>query len=483
MALTRRTFLLATGSVPAVLAAADGWPGRDRWERLRRRLSGPLFRPADAGYETARQGFMALYDQRPAAVARCLRGEDVQRCVEFAAAHRIPISARSGGHSYAGYSTVDGGLVVDLSRLNAVRVGRDGRAEIGPGARLGPIYAALGGAGRLLPAGTSPVVGIAGLALGGGIGVLARKYGLTCDRLVAARLVTADGRLHTVSAESEPDLLWALRGGGGGNFGIVISFTFDTAPALGLSVFELEFPPAAMAALLAVWPAWQQAMPDELWTNCGLAADRVVAGGCFVGPAAKLRPMVDELVRRVGTPPVKRAEVEKDYLATMTHYAGCADLGGPSCAPSWNGGGGAIARGSYVAASRMLRRPFTDPDAVARLFGGDPELYTIMDGFGGAIAEVGPAESAFPHRDVLASIQVLHGVAPVPGGEAAARRAVGVVRDGLGEDAGTTGYVNYIDPEMPDWARAYYGRNLPRLRAVARRYDPDRLFAFPQGVD
>ncbi|MFC4083629.1 FAD-binding oxidoreductase [Amycolatopsis samaneae] len=466
------------------MVTKDGWPGHDRWERLRRRLSGPLIRPGEAGYDVARQGFMTLYDRRPAAVARCLRVEDVQACVEFAAECGLPVSARSGGHGYVGYSTVDNGLVVDLSRMDTVRVRGYGRAEIGAGARLGPIYATLGRAGRLLPGGTCAAVGIGGLTLGGGIGVVARKYGLTCDHLESARLVTADGRARTVSAESEPDLLWALRGGGGGNFGIVTSFTFGTARAPRLSTFELKFPPASMATLLDIWPRWQHGMPDELWTNCGLHGDgRIVTGGCFAGPVERLRPMVDDLVRRMGAEPLERTEAERDYLATMTYYAGCADLAGSACAPSWNGGGGAIGRGTYVAASRMLRRPFTDPGEVARLLTSDPALYTIIDGFGGAIAEVGPGESAFAHRDALASIQVLRDVAPGPGGKAAARRAVGLVRDGLGEDVGTTGYVNYLDPEMPDWANAYYGRSLPRLRALARRYDPDRVFAFPQGLD
>ncbi|MFD9961953.1 FAD-binding oxidoreductase [Amycolatopsis sp. NPDC058986] len=484
MALTRRTFLTAAGAVPAAVATGDGWPGADRWERLRRRLSGPLYRPGEPDYDTARQGFMALYDRRPAAVARCLRAEDVQACVGFAAEYGLPISARSGGNSYAGYSTVDGGLVVDLSRMTTVRPRPDGQAEVAPGARLGPVYTMLGAAGRLLPGGTCPAVAISGLALGGGIGVVAKKYGLTCDHLVSARVVTADGRLRTVSAASEPDLFWALRGGGGGNFGIVTSFTFRTVPVPDLSTFRLEFPRGTMAALLAVWPRWQHAMPDELWANCDLFGDgRVVASGCLTGPVGRLRPLVDELVRRVGTRPVDRTERERDYLAAMAYYAGCTDLAGPGCAPSWNGGGGALGRGRYVAASRMLRRPVTDPDAVARLLTSDPALHTIVDGFGGAIAAVRPEDSAFPHRDALASIQVLRDVEQVDGGEAAARRAVGVVRDGLGEDVGTTGYVNYIDPEMPDWARAYYGRNLPRLRAVAGRYDPDRLFAFPQGVD
>ncbi|MEC3976760.1 BBE domain-containing protein [Amycolatopsis sp. H20-H5] len=206
------------------------------------------------------------------------------------------------------------------------------------------------------------------------------------------------------------------------------------------------------------------------------------SGGCFVGPESRLKPFVDDLVRRVGTAPLRRTAAEFDYLGAMRHYAGCDDLGGQACAPGWSGGGGGIGRNAYVGTSRMLTKPLSDPQAAADLLTGEPGLFTIIDAAGGAIGRVGPHESAFPHRAALGSFQVLHDVNASAGDEAYARRAIGVVRDELGKEFGTAGYVNYLDPEMPDWARAYYGDSLPRLRALARKYDPERLFAFPQGL-
>ncbi|WP_037305058.1 FAD-binding oxidoreductase [Amycolatopsis orientalis] len=468
MELGRRTVLRLAGAVPA-MAVVPGPGGGDEWERLRARLAGPLFRPGEPGYDEARLGFFSLYDHRlPAGIAVCANEDDVRRCVDFAARHHVPIAARSGGHSYAGYSIVDRGLIVDLSRLSSVEILPGGRAAIGAGAVLGQVYEALAAAGRALPAGSCPAVGIAGLTLGGGIGVLARKYGLTCDSVESVRFVGADGKLRLVSAETAPDLLWALRGGGGGNFGIVTSFTFRTAAARKLTNFALTFPPAALADLVAAWQEWQPAMPDELWAGMGLGATVANCGGCFVGSAAQVNPLLDDLVRRVGTQPIKREVTEQGHLAAMRSFA--EEAGFPAVARE---------RADYVATSRILTRPVRDTDVLASLLTSDPDLYTIFDAYGGAIARVPPSESCFPHRDALGSIQVIRGTSD---GEARARQVIGQVRDELGRELGQAGYVNYIDPEMPHWAKAYYGESLPRLRRVARKYDPDGLFAFEQGL-
>ncbi|MEU7791707.1 FAD-binding oxidoreductase [Amycolatopsis sp. NPDC049159] len=466
----RRTFLRVSGAVP--VAGLAGWPPPDDWERLRKRLSGPLFRQADPGYTEAKQGFFTMYDDRmPAAVVGAARVEDVQAALGFAARHGLPVAARGGGHSYPGYSTVDGGIVVDLSRFSGVEVRPDGRAVIGAGARLGPIATTLAAAGRVLPAGSCDTVGIAGLALGGGVGLLDRAYGLTCDHLEAARIVTADGRARTVSRSAEPDLFWALRGGGGGNFGIVTGFTFRTVPIADVATFELTFPDGTQTALFAAWQDWLPAQPDELW--CGVNIDAVTANasGTFLGTEARLKELLDDLVRRVGTPPAERGARVLDHVSAMRSFDE------PEARP-----GAAAARAAYVGTSRMLLRPVTDPAAVVELLVADPKVGTLIDSAGGAIARVGARETAFPHRCALASFQFLHGAAPADGGEAGARRALAAVRDGLGPEFGTTGYVNYLDPEMPDWAEAYYGVNLPRLRAVARKYDPRGIFAFPQGL-
>ncbi|MEV0681131.1 FAD-binding oxidoreductase [Actinosynnema sp. NPDC050436] len=450
----RRTFIGAAG------LAFTGWD-RD-WHRLR--LSGRLVLPGDPDYDVQRRPFNTLYEQRrPAAIALCATEDDVARCLEHASRERLPVAARSGRHSYAGYSVPEGGLVVDLAALAGVRPGRE--AVVGAGTSMIELYERLGAAGRLLPGGTCRSVGIGGLALGGGISVVARAYGLTCDHLVGARVVTPDGCLRRVDAEHDPDLFWALRGGGGGNFGVVTSFRFGTAPARDLVPFVLITPPGAEVDVFGAWQEWLADLPDELWTACRLEMGRppsALVSGCWVGTPEGLAPWLDRFAAKV--PVLSRDVRPMDYLTAMRHFAGCLD----GCPP--------VEGNRFVASSRVLRGP-VDPATAVRLVDRPRSGAILFDSFGGAIARVRPDATAFPHRDASASAQIFVDATGVA--EAEARRELAEVRDGLGASGG---YVNYIDPEMPDWRAAYYGRNHARLHRVARRYDPDRVLAFPQAV-
>jgi FAD/FMN-containing dehydrogenase len=455
-------------TTPPSTAAAPRPPD---WIALRGRVSGGLVLPADRGYDQARRVYNTLFDgRRPAAVAHCVRPEDVQACVDVAAAARIPVAARSGGHSYAGYSSPDGALVVDLGPMSGVRVVADGTAVVAAGTRLIDVVTALAAKGRCLPTGSCPSVGIAGLTLGGGIGVLSRAFGLTCDHLVSAQVVTAGGELRTASAEEEPDLFWALRGGGGGNFGIVTSFTFATEPAPpALTVFSLRFD-AGAADVLGAWQDWMRGAPNELWSDCVIQAGSPPTArisGCFVGDDAACSRQLG----RLAVAPADRSSNTLGYLDAMRFFAGCEQPGTP-CGPE------DVGRDSFVASSRILDRP-ADPAAVVALLDGLTGLDLLLDSLGGAVAAVDPDATAFPHRAAVASAQIF---ANTDGGQALATRQVAAVREGLGRLAGARGYVNYIDPRMPDWANAYYGANLPRLRTVATDYDPDGVFAFAQGL-
>jgi FAD/FMN-containing dehydrogenase len=426
-------------------------------DTLARALTGRLLRPTDAEYARAKLAFLTQYDdRRPAAIALCQTEADVQRCVEFVATQGMPVAARSGGHSYAGYSTPDGGLIIDVSRLDAVEVHEDGTAVVGAGARMAGVYAGIGRAGRMLSAGTCPSVGIAGLTLGGGIGVLGRKCGLASDQLVKARIVTADGTIRTVSDSQEPDLFWALRGGGGGNFGVVTEFTFRTAPAEPLTVWSLEYTPDRRPQILHSWQEWQHDMPDEMWSLCRVstAMNSSEVAGCLVGADTGL---VDDLARRIGGKPQRRQR-ELDFPAAMDHYAE-----------------GTSRRAAFVATSRMLTGPM-DPQAMVDLVTAGPELTCLIDSFGGAIAR---GDGAFPHRDAIASIQVTNQIRTT---SPEARRELAPIRRQLGEWFGTNGFLNYIDPEMPDWRQAYYGASARRLAEVAGAYDPNRVFSFPQAI-
>jgi len=447
------------------------------WPALRARVSGGLLLPGDAGYGAARRSYNRRFDGRdPAAIARCATVEDVRACVAVAAESRTPVAARSGGHSYAGYSTPDGGFVIDLAGASAIDVRPDGTAVIGAGARLIDVYAALAKAGRCLPAGSCPTVGIAGLTLGGGQGVLTRKYGLTCDRLIAAEVVTADGAVRTASAESEPDLFWALRGGGGGNFGVVTSFTFSTQPAPALAVASLRFPAGSVADVVGAWQEWIAAAPDELWSNCvisGGGRPTCRVGACFVGSTAGLSALLGRLTSAISARPTSRTVQAKGYLDAMRYFAGCSAESLAQCA--------AKDRESFVATSSVLAAPLADPARLAALMTGRGGVDVLLDGLGGAVSTMEVGDTAFPHRKALAIAQIYRNTDATDAARAA--DSIGQVRDGLAALSGGGGaYVNYIDPALPDWARAYYGPNLDRLRGVARRYDPDGVFAFAQSV-
>lgn len=470
----------AATSSPGTTATA---PQPVDFSALARKLSGQLVTPDSAGYSLARQSYNPLFDnRRPAAVALCQRTEDVQACVSAAAGSTTPLAARSGGHSYAGYSTPDNGLVVDLTGMSGVRVNADGTAVVGAGTRLIDVYSGLAAAGRCLPGGSCPSVGVAGLTLGGGIGVLGRKYGLTCDQLVGATVVTADGQARAVSASVEPELFWALRGGGGGNFGIVTSFTFDTVPAPALTIFELGFPAGSVADAYGAWQPWLAGAPDELWTNfniTGGSPSTCTIAGCYVGPAATVNSMVDTLVARIGHQPRYRTVLSESYLGAMRYFAGCASKSMTMCqaqthGADWN-------REAFVASSRMMTNHVTDGSRIEAIADGHDNLHVIIDGLGGAVGRVAVDATAFPHRAAMASVQVY--LKTTVADQAVAARQVGTVRDSLAPEVGAGAYVNYIDATMPDWAHAYYGANLPKLRQVAQRYDPGHLFNFAQAVN
>ncbi|TCO65438.1 FAD-binding oxidoreductase [Actinocrispum wychmicini] len=458
-----------SGTLPSPTSTTTLPPGPPDWPALRSKVSGGLLLPGDADFDTTYRGFNSLRDSRkPAAVALCKKNEDVQACVAVARGSKIPIAARSGGHSYAGYSTPENGLQVDVRAMADVEVRPDGTVRIGAGAKLADVYAALAKAGRCLPAGSCPTVGIAGLTLGGGIGVLSRKFGLTCDRLDAVTVVTADSRVVTATKGADADMFWAMRGGGGGNFGIATEFIFTTEPAPELTVFSLRFPAGSAANVLGEWQQWVTRIPNELWTNMvitGGSPPTCRVGGCFVGSVGALNSLVADLLSRTSARPASRLVQSKGYLDAMRYFAG---------------GGAAPSRESFVASSRMLSGPADDPAALADLVAGKSDMDILLDSLGGAVAEPGSAATAFPHRKALASMQIYHKTTPAAADRANAQ--LDDVRDRLGAMTGATGYVNYIDPAMPDWANAYYGANLDRLKGIAKQYDPDAVFAFPQGI-
>lgn len=525
--LSRRGFLragglVAAGAASAALAGCSSSPGRRSggaapatgatsttealdpaaWSKLGASLAGPLVLPSSSVYPTARLVYDPRFDDaRPAAIALCASASDVQRCVEFARAHGIAPIARSGGHSYGGYST-GAGLVIDVTPMSSVDVAGAGSsggagsvgAVVGAGTLLVDFYDQLSQAGVLVPGGSCPTVGIAGLALGGGVGVLGRKYGLTCDAIESVRIVTADGRLLTCDPTGDADLYWACRGGGGGNFGVVTSFTFGAVPIPELALWTLDWPPSAAAEVLGAWLAWVRGAPDELWSNCQLLSGggqmQVRTAGMFVGSATTLASLVDTLVAAVGSQPTDRFVGPEQYLHAMLVEAGCESLDVAQCHLVGQTPAGVLTRAASVASSAYISALPSSVGVGAFVQSVEDLGRTLpglgggvaFDAYGGAINAVEPGDTAFVHRNALCGIQ-----ASVSTGVSAT--AVSQGWSWLAHFAGAvapyvdgSAYQNYIDPMLSDWQRAYYGSNLDRLVSVKAAYDPDDVFHFAQSI-
>jgi hypothetical protein len=467
--------------------------GSPPWAVLAGSLQGRLVRPGDASYAVSAELYNELLTSDPAAIAYCASAADVQRCVGFAQAHGVPLAARSGGHSYAGYSS-SSGVIIDVSSLNTVAPGNGRSATVGAGAQLIDVYSQLAGAGVLIPGGSCPTVGIAGMALGGGIGVFGRAYGMTCDNVAGVQIVTADGVLHQASPSSDSDLYWACRGGGGGNFGVVTSFTFTVHPIPSVTLFTLEWPWSLAGVVLASWLPFITEAPDELWSNCQLYAGGAAAKvtGVYAGSTAACASALNPLLTAIGAAPSFRFVGPEDYLRAVMIEAGCENLSVTACHLPGRNPGGTLSRSSFVAKSSYINAPLPSSgvqsviDAVHSLGDEIPGVGggVVFDGYGGAINRVAAGDTAFVHRDAVACAQYsvnLGGSSP-PASELSTARGWLTTMEGVFAPYAKGSYQNYIDPTLPDWADAYYGSNLPRLRQVKQRYDPGDVFHFAQSI-
>jgi FAD/FMN-containing dehydrogenase len=444
-------------------------------DALRARLGGGLVVPGDPGYDAARRPALPRFHAtRPAAVARCRTPADVAAAL----ATGLPVAVRSGGHCFAGRSS-GAGLVIDVGPMDAVTLEGD-VATIGAGARLGRVYDELARHGRTLAAGCGPDVGIAGLALGGGLGLLGRAHGLTCDQLLAAEVVLADGRVVVCDEEREPDLFWALRGAGGGQFGVVTRLTFRTLPEPEATSFHVRFAPGDAAAAIEAWQRWAPDGPDTLAASLLVTASGdpdepldVTVIGALLGTPEESRALLGAL----GVAPRSITTDRRGYRETKRRLAeGDGRAAGPP-------------RHAFPK-SEFFRAPLP-PGAIEALvahFTADrrPGEARELDfsPWGGAYNRVAPAATAFPHRAerflLKQDVTIDAGAAPA---ERDAARAWIERSWTLAHPHGAGGaYVNFPDPALDGWERAYYGDNLERLTRAKAAYDPGNAFRFPQSI-
>lgn len=456
--------------------------GRGRgpnWDALARRLHGRLLRPGDPGYTAASVPYNRRYAAiRPGGVALCADTGDVQTALAWARAYDVPFAARSGGHSYAGYCA-SRGLVISLAPMRSIRVDRRAlTVTLGAGTRNRDLYAGLAGAGVAVPSGRCPTVGVSGLLLGGGFGFSSRHLGLTCDQLLETEVVTASGRALRVSPVEQPDLFWACQGGGGGNFGINTRFTVRATPVGRVAVYRLAWPWRDARTAVSAMLDLVATAPGRLSCRIGLGVSgggpatggspkrTVNALGLFFGRAEELEGLLAPVLT-VARPSEQVVE-ELSYLAAQAALAHNVPFD------------------RFASRSRFLDQP--DVDTAIRWLERWPGSSNpggagvTLFAWGGAIARVDPAATAFAHR----------GQAYLMDSETTwtARDSRRVVAAGLDWLDGMyralaprgQAYQNFIDPSLAHWPAAYYGQNLARLIDVKRRYDPDRVFRFPQAV-
>jgi FAD/FMN-containing dehydrogenase len=494
---TRRQFLsrggaaLAAVSAPALLGApavAVSRPAATAAE-LRRRLHGTLLTPRERGWSAARTLWNPRLDVAPRMIAFCETSGDVAEVLRYAGRHGLPVAARGGRHSFAGYGNAGGGIVADVSRLDGVRLDRGRRtATVGGGANVLDVYRGLVlRHGVALPVGTCPTVGIGGLTIGGGFGRLMRRHGITSDGLRAATAVLADGRVVRCSADRNSDLFWALRGGGAG-FAIVTELRFAVHEPADPIAFALSFPWANAAA---AFDAWQRTLP---LAGSALSYGRfralclpdgrltATASGHWYGSETSLRALLAPLV---AAGPSRRTQGRRTFAAAALPDGARRGADGGVTAtvtrfPNYQRSdffGALLPRGAIATLLAEIERwPGRG--------GGGHEGGVQLDALGAAVNRPAADATAFVHRAELLHCAYLSfwGTADPPAQAQDCAAWVRRVHGAMRPYASGSAYQNYIDPELADWQQAYFGSNLARLQRVKRRYDPGGRLAFGQAV-
>ena len=449
-------------------------------QELRESIGGDVFVASDEGYEEASKVWNGAHDRRPALVVRCASAADVATAVGFARSNDLPIAVRGGGHSIAGFSTCDNGIVIDLSQMNEVRVDPETRrATVGGGAVWADVDNETQPHGLATTGGLVSSTGVAGFTLGGGIGWTMRKFGLACDNLVAADVVTADSRIVHASESENSDLLWGLRGGGG-NFGIVTQFEFELHP-LGPMVYAgpIFYPADAAHELLHTFRDWAVVAPDEITAIVNLTT----APPLPVIPAEWHGKKVAAFIA-TSSGPIDEGESLVGAFRTVGEPI--ADLLGPMpyqaiqtlIDPLWEKGIHA-----YFKATNLAR---LDDELIERLCAlhleaPGPQCEIHVHQMGGALARVPEGATAFAERSMPFLLNAVTGWRDPADAESHTEWARAVIEAGASASTGRA-YVNFLGD--PNGARSSYGdETYARLVALKNAYDPTNVFRLNQNID
>jgi FAD/FMN-containing dehydrogenase len=452
----------------------------DAVAEIRAALRGTVITPGEPEFDELRRVWNHMIDRRPALIARCAGRADVMQCVQFAGTRGLPVSIRGGGHNVAGSAVIDGGLMIDLSEMRSVRVDADSRrVVVEPGARLSDVDHESQAFGLAVPLGVTSTTGVAGLALGGGVGWLTRKHGMTVDNLVSAGIVLADGRFVRADKQNEPELFWALRGGGG-NFGVVTEFEFQLHP-VGPEVFAglIVFPLESGGELLWQYREYARTLPDEMsvWVVMRHApplpflpdevhGKPVVAFAFMFAGDAETGTRLVEPVRGFGT-------AHGEFSGPMPFVAWQQSFDALLTPPARN----------YWKSHNLVELPDAAIDTLVAAAAGLPseESQVVIGLVGGQANRVSPDATAYAHRDAQ-YIAELHARWQDKADDAAAIAWTRETFDAITPHATGGVYVNFMSGDEQDRIREAYGSNYERLVAAKRSYDPDNFFRANQNI-
>ncbi len=468
------------------------------WHTLARDLQGPLVLAGDPQHVWARKRFVALgHDTLPAAVAYCVDATDVAHALRFARSRQVPFAVRATGHSFADHSSTPG-LLIDVSRLTSITPTAGGAdaetVTVGAGVGVGELVDRLTQWGRSLPTGSCPTVGIAGLTLAGGFGLLGRDLGLTTDHLRAAEVVLADGSIITVDDDHDSELWWALRGIGGAHIAVVTTLTFHTLPVAPVTTLYARWPFQDAVTVIDQWQRLAPEAPDQVTAELLMTAPDLLTEpptvelfGTSRGDPTLAENWLAGFVASVGRRPTEAGTRTLNRREAARYQAGWI---GRTHHEVWIPDGPFEQPGHQLVKSEFFDQllpveaiaQLVDAIAADRIFVEHREVEFIP--WQGAYARVSPADTAFVHRRARLMLRhtVLTGSSTTPQRRQAAQRWLTRSWEAVHPYGSGRVYQGYPDPELADWADAYYGANLPRLAAVKATYDPDGLFVSPQPI-
>lgn len=482
MALTRRRFLRQTASAAALytcpLKGLDGSRGLfnpdkqdgapldpEAIRKLTSDISGRVITPESSEYDAARSVFNLAFNRHPAVIVRCASASDVARTLEFAQAKELPLAVRAGGHSRLGFGMCDGGVVIDLSPMKGVEVDTSKRvARAGAGALVRDLDAATQRFGLATTSGGCPTVGIAGFTLGGGEGRLMEKFGAACDNLLSAQVVTVDGRQVEASPKSNPDLFWAIRGGGG-NFGVVTSLEYQLHPVDQVLSGALTYPAGRISELLQAFVKFLTGAPDEMDAFAQVLASeqgrRLKIDLCYCGD-----PLIgNDLVR-----PLRALKPQADSIKVMTYLEAQA-AGGFLLTPVAHFQTDLFLRELSGAALTAIVTAINNAPTTCKL---------IFVPLRGAVSRVSPTSTAFALRETGYEIDIA-GTWNAPAEKTEVVQWVQATRDTLQPFAHGV-YVNQLGDTSDQLVRAAYGPNQDRLVEIKKKYDPSNMLRLNQNI-